>query len=153
KVALYTAPSSVSDHITANVLEDDAFVDGYLKTNAERLADAFSFSVRWLRERGIPYAPGANAAFFLWVDLGAVYLRNARKGGINGVGGKEQTEGEDVTAVVTKKLLDHRVFLASGEQFGSERPGWFRIVFSQPREELEEGMRRMAEALNLRSGN
>ena len=46
-------------------------------------------------------------------------------------------------------LLRKKVFLASGALFGSERVGWFRIVFSQHREYLIEALRRMTDALAL----
>jgi bifunctional pyridoxal-dependent enzyme with beta-cystathionase and maltose regulon repressor activities len=45
------------------------------------------------------------------------------------------------------KLIERRVFLASGKAFGSEKPGWFRIVFSHPDEYLDLGLQRVMEAL------
>ena len=44
-------------------------------------------------------------------------------------------------------LVREKVFLASGKVFGSEKPGWFRIVFSHQKELLEEGLRRIVRAL------
>lgn len=44
-------------------------------------------------------------------------------------------------------LLSKKVFLASGKQFGSEQPGWFRIVFACGFEMLEEGLQRILQTL------
>jgi bifunctional pyridoxal-dependent enzyme with beta-cystathionase and maltose regulon repressor activities len=48
---------------------------------------------------------------------------------------------------IMQKLLAKKVFIASGADFGSEEPGWFRIVFTYPRAYMEEGLKRMIEAL------
>ena len=58
-------------------------------------------------------------------------------------------EMDTLEAIINKALLDAKVFLAPGATFGSEKPGWFRIVFSQSRENLREGFRRIEEVLGL----
>lgn len=42
-----------------------------------------------------------------------------------------------------ERLMAKKVFIANGEAFAGEEPGWFRIVFSQPKAYVEEGLRRM----------
>ena len=58
-----------------------------------------------------------------------------------------KTDKAGIDDIVMDALLDHRLFLADGRRFGSEQPGWFRIVFSHPRAYLEEGLRRLLTAL------
>jgi aspartate/methionine/tyrosine aminotransferase len=41
-------------------------------------------------------------------------------------------------------FLDSGVYLASGEDFHSEHPGWFRIIFAQEKDKLVEGLKRSA---------
>ncbi|KAH7264432.1 pyridoxal phosphate-dependent transferase [Fusarium solani] len=135
-VGLYSSVSSISDHVTINLLEDDAFVESYMTENRKKLATQYERAVSWAKKNNITYAPGVNAAFFLWVDLGKAY--KARH---------TVEEKEDITALVMKELLEKKVFLASGEAFGSEKPGWFRIVFSHPDEYLDMGLERVVEAL------
>jgi aspartate/methionine/tyrosine aminotransferase len=135
-VGLYSSVSSISDHVTINLLEDDAFVESYMAENRKKLATQYERAVSWAKKNNITYAPGVNAAFFLWVDLGKAY--KARH---------TVEEKEDITALVMKELLEKKVFLASGEAFGSEKPGWFRIVFSHPDEYLDMGLERVVEAL------
>ncbi|KAK5244005.1 hypothetical protein LTS03_005825 [Exophiala xenobiotica] len=137
-VAIYSYASSVSEHIVANVLEDDAWVDKYIQTNQERLAGSYSFVVEFLQKHAISYLPGANAAFFICVDLGKAYLDRHQ----------ERDRSEDVTGEVMQLLLENKVFLTSGSYFGAEQPGMFRLVFSQQREVLEEGLKRILRAIS-----
>ncbi|KAG5660731.1 hypothetical protein KAF25_003337 [Fusarium avenaceum] len=135
-VGLYSSVSSISDHVTVNILEDDAFVKSYLAENQRMLSTQYKRVVSWARKNNIDYAPGVNAAFFLWVDLGKAY--EARH---------PEVKADDITDFVMAKLMNRKVFLASGKAFGSEKPGWFRIVFSHSDENLDLGLQRVIEAL------
>ena len=114
------------------------FLDTYFTTNRKRLADAYVFTTTFLKKHGVNYVAGANAAFFLWVDLGTYYKHS--------VPGSTK-DSSDVNTLITAKLRKKKVFVASGQAFGAEKPGWFRIVFSHPQEDLEEGMRRIVAAI------
>ncbi|KAB8075334.1 pyridoxal phosphate-dependent transferase [Aspergillus leporis] len=137
--SLYSYVSGLSDYITANILRDTDFTDRYLRLNREKLAAAHQFVAGYLKDRGFEYQTGCNAAFFLWVNLGKRYLERHPQ---------MQYEGHSLTAEVMERLLQQKVFLASGIAFGSEHPGWFRIVFSQPMEYLQESLRRIEAALD-----
>ncbi|KAL6872926.1 PLP-dependent transferase [Trichoderma novae-zelandiae] len=135
-VVLLSSVSSLSEHVFANVLEDDAWVENYIKENQRKLSTHYEYITTWAKNNDIVYAPGANAGFFIWADLGRTYLKH------------HGDEPEDVVdEAVMDALLRHRVFLASGARFGSEKPGWFRIVFSHDRGYLDEGLRRIIAAL------
>lgn len=93
--------------------------------------------VRWVKHNEIPYMPGVNAAFFLLVNLGEAYpARHAEAG-----------TGTELDEHIMQSLLRRMVFLALGNVFGSERPGWFCNVHSQPKPALEEGLRGMVVVL------
>lgn len=133
---LYSSPSSLTEHATVNILEDSKWVERYIAENQRKLSEHCSLVTRWAKEHNITYAPGANAAFFLWVDLGkAYYARNPER------------KVDDVTQEIMDALIENKVFLASGKVFGSEKPGWFRIVFTNERRYLEEGLGRIIKAL------
>lgn len=138
-VALMSSASSVADHLIANILEDDAFTEKYIQQNTQRLSKAYSQVVAFLRQHDISYTPGSNAGFFLWVDLGQAYLQKHphRKG-----------KG-DLTKEVMNALLQQKLYLASGEMFGSEVEGVFRIVFSHPEDYVQEALRRMVRAIEV----
>ena len=172
---LYSYPSSASDHIAANILEDFDFTDKYIATNNERLAETYCFATNFLKEKGVPYYKGANAGFFLWVDLKKISrnkpasvektaeLFNALevlKDGIDHDKGKgiettkeimvnsDPKQGKETTKEIMANLLEQKVFLADSDEFGGEEEGWFRIVFSQDRRYVEEGLRRMMMAVS-----
>ncbi|PKS07211.1 hypothetical protein jhhlp_005813 [Lomentospora prolificans] len=136
-VSLYTSTSSLSEIATANILNDDAWVDSYIASNRKKLAANYAVARDWAEENGVPYAKGVNAAFFLWVNLGAVYRTK-----------HPDREVDDIDNVVMDALLRNKVFLASGKAFGSEEPGWFRIVFSVKEDYLREGLKRVLAALD-----
>ncbi|KAJ5119730.1 hypothetical protein N7448_010399 [Penicillium atrosanguineum] len=136
-ISLYSYPSGISDHLTALILEDANFTKTYIEQNRRKLSDSYAFTANYVKGHGIEYAPGCNAAFFLWVNLGKKYRELH----------PDVSEDEDLGEQVMQQLLNHRVFLASGALFGSEKSGWFRIVFSHPRDYLEEAMKRIIIAL------
>ncbi|CAH0022491.1 unnamed protein product [Clonostachys rhizophaga] len=133
---LYTYVSAASDHIAANILEDMTFTDEYIAENRKRLGKQYEHVVRWTKAQGISHAPGVNAAFFIWLDLGSYYRRY-----------HPETDIQDLPGKVTQELLGKKVFLASGKDFGAEKPGWFRIVFAHEDYYLHEGLGRIAAAL------
>ncbi|KAJ5797656.1 uncharacterized protein N7503_006952 [Penicillium pulvis] len=136
-VSLYSYTSGIADHLTSLLLEDEDFTETYVKENQKRLSVAYAFTAEFLKRNEIEYAPGGNAAFFLWVNLGKRY-RELRP---------EISGNDEVGEVVMQRLLEYKVFLASGGLFGSENDGWFRIVFSHPRDYLEEALGRIVSAL------
>jgi aspartate/methionine/tyrosine aminotransferase len=149
--ALYTYPSSPSDHIACKVLENDEWTDYYIKENQKRLSENYILTVKFLKEHNVPYYPGSNAAFFVW-DLGEAARRRRLSKGVAamedlGIEDGDGKESDDNMTDIMSKLLEQKVFLASGEAFGSERQGWFRVVFSQPREYLENGLGRILKAI------
>ncbi|KAK1849664.1 ACC synthase [Colletotrichum chrysophilum] len=139
-VALYSSPSSASDHIAANILEDEKWSDSLIQENRTRLARRYQLIVRWANSYGIPFAPGTNAAFFLWADLGSVWKRH----------NPGTVTDKELDDFLIKLFLDHKVYVSSGKDFGSERAGWFRIVFSQDEVQLLTGLERVAAALKSR---
>lgn len=132
-ISLYSFASGIADHVTSLLLEDDRFTESYIRENQARLSDSYTFTVDYIKSHGIEYAPGCHAAFFLWVNLGKKYREVHPEIGTD----------EDVGEMVMQQLLQKKVFLASGSLFGSEEDGWFRIVFSQPREYLMEALERI----------
>jgi 1-aminocyclopropane-1-carboxylate synthase len=106
----------------------------FANLSRERLAARNKFTREILEENGVSCSPGANAGFFLWVNLGP-FLPKAR----DGVEAKGNWEGEMMLAM---KMLENKVFVTDGGGMSSEEPGWFRIVFSQDERVLKEGMKR-----------
>ncbi|CEJ93789.1 hypothetical protein VHEMI09358 [[Torrubiella] hemipterigena] len=135
-LGLFGSTSSLADHVTTNILNDDAWVDDYLASNSRALSDSYAYVTSWAKKHHIPYAPGANAGFFVWLDFGAAYVKH-----------HPEAQNADLDQVIMDALLKNRVFLAAGFRFGAEEAGWYRIVFSHERAYLDEGLRRIIQAL------
>ncbi|KAM0086123.1 hypothetical protein ACKRZS_001579 [Fusarium odoratissimum] len=103
-VGLYSTPSLVSDQLTVAILEDQERSDSYIAENRRRIAEQYIAVTAWAKEHKIPYAPGANAAFFMWLNLGA-YFRALHP----------EVCQKDIQDVITKELLKHKVYIASGK--------------------------------------
>lgn len=136
-VGIYSYTSSFSDQVAATMLEDDFFSNNYVANNQCKLSEAYIFTCYLLRQHGIEYEATANAAFFLWVDLGQAYLKHH----------PHRKYTANITDEVMDALIQYRVYLGLGTIFGSEQAGMFRIVFTHPRSHMEEAIRRIALAV------
>ncbi|KAF2019461.1 PLP-dependent transferase [Aaosphaeria arxii CBS 175.79] len=138
--SLMSAPSSLAENAVTHILNDEKFLDFYIKTNQERISKAYAFAVKMLNQYDIPYAPNANAAFFLFINLSKKLQEKHPESVVDG-------EPHASTALVYKLLLAKQVYVVSGDEAGAEEPGWFRLVFTQPEELVEECIKRIAEAM------
>ncbi len=82
------------------------------------------------------YHRGSNAGFFLWIDL-SPYLTQAE-------GFTDQWQRE---AHLVQQLSEKKVHLTDGKSMSAEKPGWFRIIFSQDERVIKEGMKRVFEVI------
>ncbi len=134
---IYSHASGITDHLMSLLFENTQFTDSYIQQNQKKLSETYAYTVDFMRQHGIEYAPGCNAAFFVWLNLGKKYRELY----------PEISENEDVGEKVMQQLLQQRVCLTSGAALGSEQDGWFRIVFSHPRFYLREALQRIIAAL------
>ncbi|KAF2180367.1 aminotransferase [Zopfia rhizophila CBS 207.26] len=138
---LHSSPSSLAENAAAEVLGNEEFVERYTKTNQERLSEAYAYGVKKVKEHGMEHVPGVNAAFFLWVNLGKVWReKHPEEAG--------KVDGEAITDVIFQKMMKNKVYVVTGDAAGAEEPGWFRLVFSQPKDLVDEGIKRIAEAIS-----
>ena len=114
----------MSDHIACQILENDEWTDWYIEENQKRLSENYALTIKFLHGHDVPYYAGSNTAFFIWADLGAVVQRRRLFKQSNRLEDLSK-KSVDITADIMSKLLERKVFLASGQAFGSERPGWF----------------------------
>ena len=135
--ALYSMSSSLANHVYANILGDFEWIDNYLAENRSILKAHYEIVADWAQTHQIRHAPGANAAFFIWLQLGDAY-------GACHPGRQIIDNEKDIMNL----MLEEKVFVAPGQSFGSEENGWFRVVFSVDRINLIEGLKRILKALN-----
>ncbi|KAK6511610.1 hypothetical protein TWF481_000525 [Arthrobotrys musiformis] len=136
-ITIFSWPSSPADLAWCMMLEDAAFLDYYLSEHQRRLGEGYEFLAGILDNLGIDYARGTNAGFFVWADLSFALARP--------VEGGEPGLTEDME--LDQRLIKGGVHLAAGLGYQAERPGWFRITFSQPRPLLLKGLAKMMKLL------
>lgn len=134
--SLYSQVSGITDHLTALLLEDSEYTDWYIQQNQKKLSEAYSYTTTYLKQHGIEYATGCNAAFFVWMNLGKRYREL-----------HPEAEDEAIEERIMQRLLQNKVFLATGFLFGSEKKGWFRIVITQGHEMLTKALERIVASL------
>ncbi|KAH7350546.1 putative aspartate aminotransferase [Rhexocercosporidium sp. MPI-PUGE-AT-0058] len=132
----FHSPSGMSIAIGIAILEDRDFVKRFMSLSRQRLAESRSFTTRILDEAGIKYAGHGNAGLFLYVDLSPWLPAKLNN---------EQSDSEREFSLA-QKLLDTGVGVHPREEHG-EIPGHFRLVFSQDRDTLAEGLRRLVNTL------
>jgi 1-aminocyclopropane-1-carboxylate synthase len=126
-----------ADAIASAMLEDEAWLDAFLKESQQKLGEMSALTRLLFRDKGIPFWEEGRAGFFLWVDLRAW---------LAGTGKKDLWQAE---REVNDRFTKAGVFLTPGEVSRAEEPGWFRVVFSWDEETLREGLRRMFKSLGV----
>lgn len=116
-------PSGVSVAIADAILENRDWCRQFISDTRRKISDAYNFATKGLRERGVQYLP-ANAGFFVYINL-SPFL----------------TEGvEDAEFDLSQRLFDGGVFFHPKEEHGEV--GWYRMVYTQDRQTVAEGLRR-----------
>lgn len=143
-VSIFSYASGLTDHAVSELLEDDTFTGEYISSNRKALLDAYEFVAGALDAMGVPYATTSNAALFIWCVLLTPCLERqaARRDTV-----KDVAELWRASSALAQKLDDARVHVGVPDQFGSEQPGWFRLTFSRPKEQLREGLSRIERVL------
>jgi len=135
-ISIFSWPSAVADRCWATILGDSKFLQFYVDENSRRLSKAYQRATEFLRANKIKYHKDMNAGVFLWIDL-SEFLPPAESG-VSLIESERQ---------LAEKFLKAKVFLATGEGFSSEVPGYFRLVFSHEWEVVHEGLQRIMSAL------
>ncbi|KAL8983627.1 MAG: hypothetical protein Q9205_002187 [Flavoplaca limonia] len=170
-IALFSWPCSVTEYYWTTLLNDRPFLDYYFTENNSRLAASYARLTAFLTSHGIKWVEGSNAGFFLWADFRGVLGKD-----INVVdddaGAKREGEEEQVeaTAVMSEKpaqgqvyktsrkakerddwffgkMMEAKVFIATGDAFFAEEHGWYRVTFSVPEDILSVGLERLGRVL------
>ncbi|KAL8683208.1 MAG: hypothetical protein Q9186_000820 [Xanthomendoza sp. 1 TL-2023] len=160
-IAMFAWPTSTTEYYWTTLLNDRSFLDHYFAENSRRLAASYACITSFFTDHGIRWIEGSNAGFFLWADFRGLL-------GADVVVNTEETEQAKAVAVNEKpsqvyktskrakerdewfydKLLEAKVFIASGDAFFAEEHGWYRITFSVPEKVLQIGLERLGRVLD-----
>ncbi|KAI6233083.1 1-aminocyclopropane-1-carboxylate synthase-like protein 1 [Aphelenchoides fujianensis] len=116
----------VVQHLVAALLDDLDWLREFHAEKNRRLAANRRFVEQKLDEWGVRFFP-STAAFFLFVDL-SEYL---------------EADSWEAEQRLWKRFTRAGVFLTAGRAVGHSGSGWFRMNVARPREELEEGLKRL----------
>jgi len=132
-------PSNICEAIAIAILENEPWVESFVKTSRRRLGERSALARSVLDGYGIPYVSSATAGFFLWVDLRPLLAKSLGKGA-------DEVSWDDERAFKAR-LKSHGVYLSSGEALSSEFPGFFRLCYVKNEAEVSMGLARVLEAL------
>lgn len=134
-LSYFCAISNDTQHAICEMLEDKAWLAGYVKENNARLARSYGLLTAALRAAHIPFVPAAGA-MFAWIDL----RRGLREASWSG------------EAELWQAMIDEaRVLLTPGECCHADEPGFFRVCWSWvPPEALPIAVQRIAKLLAAR---
>ncbi|EWY89502.1 hypothetical protein FOYG_10326 [Fusarium oxysporum NRRL 32931] len=128
--SLFNFPSSLADNAVSSLLLDEEHSQKYITTYQSRLVESYKYVTGFLGEHGIAYRE-SNASLFLMANLSFV-------------GNRRFSNDDYILALLRRKKL----YLTSAMAYRNEEPGWFRIVIAHPKSVLDEGLKRLLEALS-----
>ena len=131
-ISMFHWSGNITERLAIAMLEDEKWMDDFLMLSCAKLAKRNSMVKEMLDDEGIEYYPGANAGFFLWLDLRSFLLEPRYA----------EDDHWDSEAALTKRLFEHKVYITNGKALNAEEPGWYRLIFSQDEKVLQEGFRR-----------
>jgi 1-aminocyclopropane-1-carboxylate synthase 1/2/6 len=109
----FSSPSAQTQWALAGMLQDEEWVDTFIKENKRRLAAAYASAAAVMDDIGIPFLP-AQAGFFLFIDM-----RRWMAG-----------DGAAAEHALWLKLCDAKVLMTPAGQMMSNEFGWFRCCFA-----------------------
>ncbi|KAL8852215.1 MAG: hypothetical protein Q9221_002925 [Calogaya cf. arnoldii] len=167
-IALFSWPVSTTERYWTTLLNDRPFLNYYFAENSKRLAASYERMTSFFTAHGINWVEGSNAGFFLWADFRGLLGADI---GIVDDAVKEEEGEQQVEAVAVNekpaqgqiyktsqkakkrdewffgKLMEAKVFIATGDAFFAEEHGWYRVTFSVPEKVLEVGLERLGRVL------
>lgn len=132
-LSVFQWSGNANEKVAILMLEDEQWLSGFLQLSRERLATGNKLVRKILDDEGVAYRKGANAGFFIWIDL-RPYLSTSSNSSLKARWAEEEE--------LLKRLVENKVYITNGKEMSAEEPGWFRVIFSQNERVIKEGLRR-----------
>ncbi|KAI1385379.1 acc synthase [Hypoxylon trugodes] len=131
-ICRFSSPSQYAMELAAKFLEDQKYVAEFLKKSQSLLLRNRLLAEDLLSQAGINFHRKGNAGLFIWLDL-TPFLP------------LKETDGDGWAAerLLSKRLNEAGVIMATGEAYHAPGPGRFRLVFCFEDAILKEGIRRL----------
>ncbi|KAH0349178.1 PLP-dependent transferase, partial [Aureobasidium melanogenum] len=137
-VSQFSWSGPLNQLFAAEMLEDEEWKSGFLERSRDALKERYENCTGVLNEYGIEYSPGSNAGFFLWVNFRPV---------LDMTDHKDEWAAEDA---LVANMEDNGVYITKGSLLQAEQAGWFRIVFTQEDDVMQEGFKRLFHAIGAK---
>lgn len=134
-IATFTRPSHLAEVAWLSLLRATSPTGSwceYFDLLESRMTESYNYTTSILKQHAIPYT-SASSTSFIWLDLSR-YL-------------PQPPSFQAELDLNLRMAHEARIWLAAGQSFGAEAFGWYRLTFASPREELEEGLMRLARLL------
>jgi aspartate/methionine/tyrosine aminotransferase len=136
-ISNHSRVSTFTSLVITALLRDTESVDTILHQNRAALKRSAKLISDFLTFHQIPNVPPA-AGLYIWARLGC--RSSSRQG--------DEPSWED-EARLNDRFEAAGVSVGAGQGYCASEPGWFRITFAIPREELVEGLRRIEEVVGM----
>ncbi|KAG9962673.1 PLP-dependent transferase, partial [Aureobasidium melanogenum] len=137
-VSQFSWSGPLAQLFATQMLEDEEWKTWFLAKSRSVLKERYEKCTHILDEYGIEYSPGSNAGFFLWVNLHPFLDMTAYK---------DEWAAEDALAA---KMEHNGVYITKGSLLQAEQAGWFRIIFAQEDDVMQEGFKRLFNAIGAK---
>ncbi|KAN0044921.1 hypothetical protein ACTA71_006447 [Dictyostelium dimigraforme] len=135
--------SNIAQYTAINILKDREYLERYIKTNQSNLKEAYEFASNLLNQYSIPFIKSSSGVF-LSLDLRAC-LKCIPDGDDHENNNQDKFSKE---IILWEKIFKNKVFLNSGKLCYFEKPGFFRLIFTLPKDFVEQGIKRIANVYN-----
>ncbi|KAI2471081.1 acc synthase [Annulohypoxylon bovei var. microspora] len=135
-VCRFSSPSQYSMDLATKILEDQEYVAKFLEKSNLRLFQARLQSEVLLGRAGIEFHKKGNAGFFIWLDLTSFLPIRETNG-----------DGWEAERLLSERLNQAGVIMATGEAYHAPSPGRFRLVFCLEEDVVREGIERISRVI------
>ncbi|KAM9945161.1 hypothetical protein ACTFIT_003413 [Dictyostelium discoideum] len=137
--------SNIAQYTAINILKDREYLERFIKTNQSNLKESYEFASNLLNQYSIPFIKSSSGVF-LSLDLRAClkYLPNDTTTDDD----QDNTDPFSKEIKLWEEIFKNKVFLNSGKLCYFEKPGFFRLVFTLPKDFIEQGIKRIAQVYN-----
>lgn len=132
-LSVHSQVSSLSTVVASRLILKPATVEKVTKYGGKELMEAYESTRIFLEKGGMEYIPVAYG-MFVFARLGRISNFDAEKG-------------------LLRCLKSRGVSVSSGSSYHFQEPGWFRICYGVPSNQLQEGLRRIDLGIQDFQGN
>ncbi|XP_006825761.1 1-aminocyclopropane-1-carboxylate synthase-like protein 1 [Saccoglossus kowalevskii] len=129
----HSVPTYLQSLLNEMILDKEWVTQIYIKLNHQRLKEFHSYMCKGLKDIGIKILEKPSG-LFVWADFRQFINPSTFEGEFN----------------LYNEFLDNKVYLLPGEGLFCCEPGWFRIIFSVSKDEIDQALERIATVINKR---